>query len=77
MIIGVVRYWDLGRSKAKRIVKIKAKDEEDFNNQLEREFKKHLVSENVGFDAKLGVIFAGFHTVGKFELISKKLDETI
>jgi hypothetical protein len=77
VIRGVVKYWDLGRGKAKGTFTVVAKDDEEFNDILEREFKKHLVSENVGFDADRGNIYAGIHTVGHFSFIAKKLNEVI
>lgn len=75
MIEGVVKYWDLGRSKAKGTFHVNAKDEQDFNDKLEREFGRHLLSSNIGFDASKGEIYAGFHTVGKFAFIARKKNE--
>lgn len=49
MIVGVVRYWDLGRGKAKGKFAVRAKDDKEFNDILEKEFGRHLVSSNIGF----------------------------
>ena len=70
IIKGILKYWNLGRSKAKGQIKIVAKDEEDFNIQMDREFRKHLASSNVSFGE--GKIYAGFHSVGKFNFIAEK-----
>ncbi len=70
MITSIVRYWDLGRDKAKDAFKVCAKDTDDFNSQLLREFSKHLISSDISFAN--GCIFAGFHKVGNFELIANK-----
>lgn len=69
-IIGICKYWDLGRGKAKGTFKINAKDSEDFNNQLYDEFSKHLLSSDISFND--GKIFAGFHTVGEFAFVAKE-----
>jgi hypothetical protein len=73
MIEGKIRYWDLGRGKAEGQLNIVARDEDDFNNQLEKEFRKHLVSDDISFDN--GIIYAGFHSVGRFEFIAKVGEE--
>ena len=72
-IKGVVKYWDLGRERAFGLIKIDAKDEEDFNNQLEKEFKKHLMSHDISF-ANGMVVVGGFRKVGNFEFIAKEED---
>lgn len=69
MIKGILKYWDLGRSKAKGQIKIIAKDEEDFNKQMDREFGKHLMSSDISFGN--GNIYAGFHCVGKFNFMAE------
>jgi hypothetical protein len=71
MIEGKVRYWDLGRGKASGIFDIKATDEEDFNFQLEKEFRKHLMSNDISF-ANGEVVVGGFRKVGNFEFIAKE-----
>ena len=72
-IKGVVKYWDLGRGKASGLLKIDAKNEEDFNNKLENEFKKYLMSRDISFDN--GKVFVGgFRHVGNFQFIAKEED---
>jgi len=68
MIKGVMKYWDLGRSKASGTLKIECKDEDEFNNKLYNEFSKYLLSSGISFDE--GKIFAGFRHVGNFEFIA-------
>ena len=63
----------MGRGKASGTFNIKAIDEEDFNAQLEHEFRKHLISEEVWFEK--GKIFAGMHEVGNFEFIARDKDK--
>lgn len=71
MIRGIVKFWDLGRSKAKGTFKVVARDTEDFNFQLEKEFSKHLLSSEISFTN--GTIFVGgFRAVGKFEFIAQE-----
>ena len=73
MIKGIVRYWNLGRGKAKGNfeVKVDEPDQEDkFNSILLREFSKHLISTNISFND--GEIYAGFHNVGQFEFVAIK-----
>jgi hypothetical protein len=73
VIKGVVKYWDLGREHASGTVTIEAKNDKEFNDKMEREFSKHLVSSNIGFDMDTGNIYAGFHCVGKFILLAKEV----
>lgn len=72
MIKGIVKYWDLGRSKARGMFGVTAKSEEDFNNLLLKEFSKHLISNDVWFEK--GKIFAGCRCVGNFEFIAQEID---
>jgi len=74
-IIGKVKFWNLGRSKAKGVFNVVAKDEQDFNDKLEREFSKYLLSSDISFER--GKIYAGFHKVGNFAFLSKKLKEVV
>jgi hypothetical protein len=64
-----LKYWDLGRGKAKGQVDIFGRDEADVNNQIFKEFSKHLVSNDIWFEN--GIINAGLHSVGKYEFIAK------
>jgi hypothetical protein len=76
MITGIVKYWDLGRSKEQGIIKIVAKDEKEFNEKMDKEFRKHLISQDISF--KNGMVFAGLRHVGNFEFIAKKdVDEVL
>ena len=50
MIRGVVKYWDLGRGKAKGQVTIEASTTEEFNIKMLKAFKNHLLSQNISFD---------------------------
>ena len=73
-IKGIVKYWDLGGNKAKGLIKITAKNEEDFNQQMEKEFSKHLMSCDISFTDG-NIIVGGFRTVGKFEFIAQVFDD--
>lgn len=62
-----LRYWDLGRSKAKGNVEIVGIDAEDINEQIYREFRKYLISYEISFNN--GIVFAGCHKVGEYIVI--------
>lgn len=72
-IVGVVKFWDLGRSRAKGNFKVIAKDEDDFNNQLYKEFSKYLISSEISFED--GKIYAGFRQVGYFVFLAIQKEE--
>lgn len=71
LFIGTLKYWDLGRGKAKGELVIEADTPEEFNEKMYKEFSKHLMSSNIGFDN--GKIFAGFHKVGEYSLVGVEL----
>ena len=62
-----VRYWDLGRSKAKGEF-IAEGEAEEINDKMLEEFSKHLMSSDVSFDD--GKIFAGFRNVGNYTMVA-------
>jgi hypothetical protein len=68
----IVKYWDLGRNKANGGFEVVGSVEE-INERMYREFAKHLVSRNIGFDE--GKIFAGFRCVGNYIVTSVELTE--
>ncbi len=74
-IIGVVSFWNLGRSKAIGQFIVNATSIEDFNKQLYSEFSKHLLSRDIAFSE--GKIYAGFHKVGDFAFIVKTKQATV
>lgn len=47
--------------------------DEEINNQLETECRKHLISQNISCDGK--TIFAGFHKVGEIEVLQNGNDK--
>ena len=59
-------YKNLGREKAKGKVVIEGKNTVEINSKIYAEFSKRLASSNINFDN--GTIFAGFHTVGTYEI---------
>ena len=70
MFEGKVKYWDLGRNKAKGEFEVHLANEKIINEKLRYEFGKHLVSSGVSW--KDGIIYAGFRAVGKFKFIPKE-----
>jgi hypothetical protein len=73
IIVGVVRFKDLGRQKASGAFPVKARDEDEFNNILLGEFSKYLISSDISFSN--GKIYAGFYKVGTFEFIAKEVSK--
>lgn len=73
MICGVVKYWNLGRSKAGGTLIVNVKNEDEFNALLYNSFSKHLLSRNISFDK--GKIYAGGRLVGEFMFTATKDEE--
>ena len=69
MINGTLVIRNLGRNKYNGKIDIEATDESDFNMQLEREFRKHLMSDDISFENGK-IIVSGFRVVGEFEFIA-------
>lgn len=61
-----IKYWDLGRSKAKGEF-IAEGTEKQINDKMYQEFSKHLMSSEISFDE--GKIFAGFRNVGSYVFV--------
>lgn len=68
LIKAKVKYWDLGRSKAKGEFEVEGTTEE-INQKMYDEFSKYLLSSDIAFDE--GKIFAGFRTVGSYIVIGE------
>ena len=66
-----VRYWDLGRNKAKGEFVAEGTPEE-INNKMREEFSNHLMSSDISFDN--GKINAGFHSVGNYTMVAIGVD---
>jgi len=71
MITGTLKFWNLGRSKAKGEIKISAQTIEEFNDKILAEFSKYLMSSDISFDN--GKVYAGFHKVGDYLVTSQEV----
>lgn len=65
-----LKYWNLGRNKAKGEITLKGKTANTINNLILEEFSKHLISSDISinFDSEIGKVYAGVHEVGNFEI---------
>ncbi len=61
-----VKYWNLGRSKAKGEFEFKG-NENNVNTEMLKQFSKHLMSTEISFND--GKIFAGLRNVGNYAAI--------
>lgn len=76
-----IRFFDVGRNKASWTSECPIEISEAYD-WLYRQVKPHLMSRNLEFmlDASAdgnGIILAGFHTVGRFELIREGAEREI
>lgn len=63
-----IKFWDLGRSKAKGEFSIEG-TQDQINNGMYKEFSKYLMSADISFDN--GKIYAGMRTVGNYAFIGE------
>lgn len=64
MIKGIIEFWDLGRGKQRGTFEVQGPTYEHISRKALKEFKKHLVSQNISFTD--GIIYAGIRPVGNY-----------